>query len=311
MSVREAPTVNRICDLKDKDRAYRKHLDALAHAKPTIDTSAPEVPNRLKAKSRADARYRQAVVSEQAARKKMLAKATKGEAPAESEFNEDEVLKKFSEDAELFDAQERMAEDEVTREVQQRVKIGFAEEPVIEEEVIERKTKSPAGKGKAGNRVKVVGQSRTPVKVQPRPVKKETVLTTSPVQAPEEHEEEGKQDLNATGTSLNRSMNRTAQFEDDFIDDDEEGNEGKEEEEEEPVQRPKTAPRTPRASRPGTAKSTATENFEQSFEDDFEEDEIGAVPALRENVTMEKDDHDDDGNFDEMPDFDLGVPELE
>ena len=312
MSVREAPTVNRICDLKDKDRAYKKHLEALAHAKATIDTSAPDVPNRLKVKSRSDARYRQAVVSEQATRKKMLARATKGEHFDDEDFNEDEVIKKFSEDADRFDTfEERVAEDEVKREVRQKVKIGFTDEPVIEEEIVEHRQprKSPAAKAKPAGRGRVPGQARTPLKGQQRPARKETVLTTSPVQ-PEEQEEE-KPNLNATGNSLNRSLNRTAQFEDDFIDDEEDGEAQHEEEHHEEEEalppRPKTAPRTPRSSRPGTAKST--ENFEQTFEDDFEEDEIGVVPALRENENEPGDD--DGGNFDEMPDFELGVPHLD
>jgi hypothetical protein len=42
MSVREAPVQNRICDIQDKDRAYKKHLDAVAHAKSVVDTSAPD-----------------------------------------------------------------------------------------------------------------------------------------------------------------------------------------------------------------------------------------------------------------------------
>jgi hypothetical protein len=42
MSVREAPVQNRICDIQDKDRAYKKHLDAVANAKTVIDTSAPD-----------------------------------------------------------------------------------------------------------------------------------------------------------------------------------------------------------------------------------------------------------------------------
>jgi hypothetical protein len=42
MSVRESPVQNRICDIQDKDRAYKKHLDAVAAAKSVIDTSAPK-----------------------------------------------------------------------------------------------------------------------------------------------------------------------------------------------------------------------------------------------------------------------------
>jgi hypothetical protein len=42
MSVREPPVQNRICDIQDKDRAYKKHLDAVANAKSVIDTSSPD-----------------------------------------------------------------------------------------------------------------------------------------------------------------------------------------------------------------------------------------------------------------------------
>ena len=43
MSIRDKPVANRICAMEDREYAYKKHLKAIAEAKPTIDTSKPDV----------------------------------------------------------------------------------------------------------------------------------------------------------------------------------------------------------------------------------------------------------------------------
>lgn len=101
MSVKDLPVANRYLDVKEKERAYKKHLRAIACAKPTIDTSAPPPPNRMRVKSQMDNCYRQSVLRELATRDKMIADVHE-EPPEEEEesviqADDQHYLKKFAE----------------------------------------------------------------------------------------------------------------------------------------------------------------------------------------------------------------------
>jgi hypothetical protein len=101
MSVRENPVANRICDMKDKGRAYQKHLDALASAKTTIDTSSPELSRRARAKGALPSR-------QQPRRIQGRNKPPKQDNDSDSDY------------------------DHLPKETIEKVKIGFTEKPVIE-----------------------------------------------------------------------------------------------------------------------------------------------------------------------------------
>ena len=93
MSVRETPVANRICDLKDKERAYRKHVEAVANAKATIDTSSPALPNRLRAKGVHDMHYRRQIMTDYSRRDKMVNEMSGGMEPTyEGDYPNGEVI---------------------------------------------------------------------------------------------------------------------------------------------------------------------------------------------------------------------------
>ena len=109
MSVRETPKANRYLDLKEKERAYRKHMEAVANARPTIDTSTPDCPNRLRVKEKADAHYRRQVLTDYSKRERMIASAKDGKRnnqeifpdnyyPDEDDIDFDELVKKYGGD---------------------------------------------------------------------------------------------------------------------------------------------------------------------------------------------------------------------
>ncbi|KAK8895521.1 hypothetical protein M9Y10_023988 [Tritrichomonas musculus] len=89
MSVRETPKSNRYLDLKEKERAYRKHMEAVANARPTIDTSTPDCPNRLRVKEKADAHYRRHLLTDYSKRERMIASAKSGKRPNQEIFPDD------------------------------------------------------------------------------------------------------------------------------------------------------------------------------------------------------------------------------
>jgi hypothetical protein len=112
MSVREAPVANRVCDAKDKDRAYKKHIEAVASAKTTIDTSSPEMTRRTRVKAEAHSR--------QAQRRPPRESKQKNDGPeAESDSDYDHLP-------------------------HESVKIGFTENPVIEIEKPSPQKKPPS-----------------------------------------------------------------------------------------------------------------------------------------------------------------------
>lgn len=109
MSVRETPKSNRYLDLKEKERAYKKHMEAVANAKPTIDTSTPDCPNRLRVKEKADAHYRRHLLTDYSKRERMIASAKEGKRnnqdmfpdnynPDDDEIDFDELVKKYGGD---------------------------------------------------------------------------------------------------------------------------------------------------------------------------------------------------------------------
>jgi len=58
MSIRELPVSNRYLDLKEKEKAYQKHLKALVSSKATIDMSRPETPGRINYAKQCTQKYR-------------------------------------------------------------------------------------------------------------------------------------------------------------------------------------------------------------------------------------------------------------
>lgn len=243
MSVKETPTANRFLAMKEKERAYQKHLQAVASAKATIDTSAPDVPNRLKVKSQMDAQYRKAVLKDYATRDRMV-KQMKGEIPEfDDDFDEEEFMKKFAEKGELFDGEKESTEN---------VKIGYTDEPIIEDSEPKPARKSKIPSPKKGSRIPV-SKTRSPVKSNRVTISAPPV--NSPVKQAEPEAEEDKV-FETQNLSMSTSLKKSMKFEDDFVDDENEAEE-----------------HTPTAS---------NEQFEDDFEQDFE-DEAGVIPALKED----------------------------
>lgn len=58
MSVREKPVASRYLDLKEKERAYGRHVKAVATSRPTINTTQPDTPRRLMVAERNNAQFR-------------------------------------------------------------------------------------------------------------------------------------------------------------------------------------------------------------------------------------------------------------
>lgn len=59
MSVREKPVASRYLDLKEKEKSYRKHINAVVTARATINTTQPDTPPRLQVAAVNNARHRQ------------------------------------------------------------------------------------------------------------------------------------------------------------------------------------------------------------------------------------------------------------
>lgn len=72
MSVKEKPASNRYLEQKEQDKAYRKHMAALANAKSTINTTQPEISGRLRMKAENNRVYRQRALKMMEQRDKMV-----------------------------------------------------------------------------------------------------------------------------------------------------------------------------------------------------------------------------------------------
>lgn len=119
MSVKDVPVSNRYLDVKEKERAYKRHLKAISNAKATIDTSTPVIPNRIRVKSQTDNKYRQSVLKEIAMRDKMLLEMREDPREEEEEVDDQHYLKKFAEYSNrIFELGHVSIED---------IKIGFTE----------------------------------------------------------------------------------------------------------------------------------------------------------------------------------------
>ena len=73
MSVKEAPVCNRYLDLKEKEKAYRKHISALARARPTINTTQPEPARRVQVAQQRTTSYRKNLIRNIKAHEVMVA----------------------------------------------------------------------------------------------------------------------------------------------------------------------------------------------------------------------------------------------
>lgn len=132
MSVRETPKSNRYLDLKEKERAYRKHMEAVANARPTIDTSTPDCPSRLRVKEKADAHYRRQLLTDYSKRERMIASAKDGKRnnqelfpdnynPDDDDIDFDELVKKYGGD--------NIYQDEDKKEIPQNNNNNFEKTP--------------------------------------------------------------------------------------------------------------------------------------------------------------------------------------
>lgn len=72
MSVREKPVANRYLDLKEKDKAYRKHLHAVATSRASINTTQPDVPRRLVVAQASNDRHRKGLKKSFAEHSRMI-----------------------------------------------------------------------------------------------------------------------------------------------------------------------------------------------------------------------------------------------
>ncbi|OHT10647.1 hypothetical protein TRFO_04147 [Tritrichomonas foetus] len=64
MSVREKPVASRLLDLKEKERAYSRHVTAVVRARATINTTQPDTPRRLLVAANNNAKYRRSLKRE-------------------------------------------------------------------------------------------------------------------------------------------------------------------------------------------------------------------------------------------------------
>lgn len=62
MSVKEPAVSNRYLDLKEKEKAYRKHMSALSRARPTINTTQPEPARRIVQADKHSSDYRKNLI---------------------------------------------------------------------------------------------------------------------------------------------------------------------------------------------------------------------------------------------------------
>jgi hypothetical protein len=76
MSVRDEPVSNRYLDLKEKEKAYCKHMSALSRARPTINTTCPEPARRIQAARRRTKQYRDNLIRNLKAHEVMVEEAS-------------------------------------------------------------------------------------------------------------------------------------------------------------------------------------------------------------------------------------------
>ncbi|OHT14505.1 hypothetical protein TRFO_43020 [Tritrichomonas foetus] len=179
MSVRETPVSNRICDLKDKERAYKKHLEALANAKTTLDTHGPDAPNRLKVKAVNDQRYRRQLKSDYSKREKMLREVDGSQNGSEYYFpddydpemddddvNIDSLMKRYNDNADILVPMDSPAQQKIKTE---SIKIGYSNNPEIEYEDDEElndtteKNRTPSKRSETASRKSNRSESKIPI----------------------------------------------------------------------------------------------------------------------------------------------------
>jgi hypothetical protein len=73
MSIREKPVASRVCDLKDKEDSYYKHLTYVARARATLNTGQPDTPPRLRVAAVNDTRFRRNMLGSYADHDRMIA----------------------------------------------------------------------------------------------------------------------------------------------------------------------------------------------------------------------------------------------
>lgn len=86
MSVKEKPAANRYLEQKEQEKAYKKHMTAVANARPTINTTQPELPGRLRELNKKNQAYRKATLKTYEKRDKMMGMAT-GTTRPKSEYS--------------------------------------------------------------------------------------------------------------------------------------------------------------------------------------------------------------------------------
>lgn len=79
MSVRDLPATNRFLDLKEKEKAYRKHAVALHAAKASINTTQPDTPLRLRVNQRNTAILRNRTIRNMDEHDKLIDAARRGQ----------------------------------------------------------------------------------------------------------------------------------------------------------------------------------------------------------------------------------------
>ena len=78
MSVREKPIANRYLAQIEQEEAYKKHTQALANARPTVNTSKPVSSSRIRMMKVRNAENRKRIIQQNEVKERMLSKAQKG-----------------------------------------------------------------------------------------------------------------------------------------------------------------------------------------------------------------------------------------
>lgn len=292
MSVKETPKANRYLDLKEKERAYRKHMEAVANAKATIDTTAPEPSNRLKAKEKADARYRKQLKTDFSKRERMIASVHEGERKEifpddyypedDDEIDFDELVKKYGDDLELV-------KDELDAKAQEKTKSPQQINNIPPKKATSKKETIRFGYGKDDS-VQIEEHDDTEENIQDNvnyilngTIDKLTAEEIVPIasikaESPKEKQRPPSKIPRKTSTSSSKDMKQSKNLKKD--------EKGTTKEKESTLKR---------SSRPTTA--TSTMSFENDFEDDFEDDFADQSSNDEKSESSQKDTNETGENF--------------
>ena len=121
MAYREKPILNRYCELRETEKAYKKHLQAVASAKSVVDTSPPVAPKRLKCQERQTELFRKKLTNGQEEHLRLVR-------------GDDPIIKDLERlNHHLFPTSRYDFEDDSSEEMETSVKIGYSKEPIIED----------------------------------------------------------------------------------------------------------------------------------------------------------------------------------